>query len=104
MEDPASSRRDNTNAIETRRRHAMESCDIARQRVHALELQLNLREPWTVNSEEFKDAARKVDMRQYQQALNHLESLVVSRIFELTGMNRSQLGKSCSSLLLPSFH
>lgn len=95
MEDPGSSRhRDNTNAIETRRRHAIENCEKARSLVQALETQLGIVERWAVGSPEFKDAERKVAMRQYQRALDHLEGLVVGRIFELNDMNRSQMGKS----------
>ncbi|KAF7976958.1 hypothetical protein HWV62_5018 [Athelia sp. TMB] len=93
MEDPGSSRhRDNTNAIETRRRHAIENCEKARSLVQALETQLGIVERWAVGSPEFKDAERKVAMRQYQRALDHLEGLVVGRIFELNDMNRSQMG------------
>ncbi|KAF7973473.1 hypothetical protein HWV62_15074 [Athelia sp. TMB] len=93
MEDPGPSRRrDDTNTIETRRRHAIENCEKARSLVHALETQLGVVERWTVESTEFKDAERKVAMRQYQRALDHLEGLVVGRIFELNDMNRSQMG------------
>lgn len=94
MEDPGSSRRqDKTNTVETRRRHAIENCEKARSLVQALETQLGITERWAVESAEFKDAERMVVMRQYQHALDHLEGLVVGRIFALNDMNRSQMGK-----------
>lgn len=85
---------DNTLAIETRRRHTIKNRDKCLAYVQALEIQLVVVSRWMPDSTEFLDAAQKVAMRQYQRALDNLEGLVVARLFELTSMNRSQMGES----------
>lgn len=42
--------------------------------------------------DEWKQAAVLVSKRRYQRALDELEALVVSRMFELTKMNMAQTG------------
>lgn len=89
---------DNTNTIETRRRHAIEKHEKNLMYVQALEIQLGITVWWMVESAEFQSAAQMVAMRVYQRALDVLKGLVVAQLFELTSMNRSQMG---TSLLLP---
>ena len=86
-------RRDATRAIETTRRHAIELHDKDLVSVHLMEKRLNICDRWTPVSEEWKVAAERVSMRQYQRCLDTLEGLVVARMFELTRMNMSQTGK-----------
>lgn len=83
---------DKTAEIEKYRRHTIEDCDQNRANVQALEVRLGVKERWTPDCAEFRDAERKVAMLTYQKALDKLEGLVVGRIFELTNMNRSQMG------------
>jgi hypothetical protein len=61
--------------------------------VQLMEKKLNIGDRWMPGSEEWKAAAEKVSMRQYQHCLDTLEGLVVARMFELTKMNMSQTGK-----------
>jgi hypothetical protein len=86
-------RRDATRAIETVRRHAIEMHDKDLIAVQLMEKRLNITDRWTPESEEWKAAAEKVSMRQFQRCLDSLEGLVVARMFELTRMNMSQTGK-----------
>lgn len=85
--------RDDTRAIETRRRHAIETRDKCLACVQALELKLGITSRWTPQSIEFEETGRMFAMRRYQLALDKLEGLVVARLFELTSMNRAQMGK-----------
>ena len=86
-------KRDPTRALETTRRHAIESHEKDLRAVQLIEKQLNVTSRWLPGSEEWKAAAEKVSVRQYQHCLDTLEGLVVARMFELTRMNMSQTGK-----------
>lgn len=86
--------RDNTQAIETRRRHAIENRDKAAAVVQDLEVRLGIQERWAPGADAFQEAKRMLAMREYQRALDSLEGLVVARIFELTRMNRAGMGES----------
>ncbi|KIY61650.1 hypothetical protein CYLTODRAFT_337237, partial [Cylindrobasidium torrendii FP15055 ss-10] len=57
-----------------------------------LEKALGLPRRWNKNDAEYKQANVNIVEREYKLAVNHLEALVVSRIFELTKMNMSQTG------------
>lgn len=70
-------------------RHSKEKREITLQDVQDLETKYEVEERWTPESEEWRQAAKLVQMHQYQTALDHLEALVVARIFELTKMNMS---------------
>ncbi|KAG6809956.1 hypothetical protein H0H92_013921 [Tricholoma furcatifolium] len=78
---------------ETRLRHALEDVERATEAVQELEAKMSIEQRWTPASPEWVQAALKAGQRQYQQCLDELERLVVSRIFELTKMNMSQTGK-----------
>ncbi|KAI0245563.1 hypothetical protein BJV78DRAFT_1287476 [Lactifluus subvellereus] len=85
-------RRDATRAIETARRHAIELHEKDLCAVQLMEKQLNITGHWMPKGEEWKTAAEKVSMRQYQRCLDTLEGLVVAQMFELTKVNMSQTG------------
>lgn len=85
--------RDTTRAIETTRRHAIESHEKDLHAVQLMEKRLDISCRWVPESAEWIAAAEKVSMRLYQRCLDILEGLVVARMFELTKMNMSQTGK-----------
>ncbi|KAF8991338.1 hypothetical protein BDQ17DRAFT_1393007 [Cyathus striatus] len=58
--------------------------------LHDLERKLGVTVCWMPEMEEWKLAAALVSRHRYQWCLDELESLVVSRMFELTKMNMSQ--------------
>ncbi|KAM6490953.1 hypothetical protein JOM56_001313 [Amanita muscaria] len=84
--------RDKTRAIETKRRHVIEKRDRCLERVQELERKLLILSRWTRDSSEWAAAAEKVRLRDYRRAVDTLEGLVVSRLFELSKMNMSQTG------------
>ena len=88
----ASGTADNTRKTETAHRHALENHDKDLKAVQALELKLRIEQRWQPQSAEWQNAGKLVAMRKYQRALDVLEGLIVSRMFELTKMNRSQTG------------
>jgi hypothetical protein len=85
---------DTTRKTETARRHALENYEKDLKAAQALELKLGIGQRWRPQSTEWQSAGKLVAMRKYQRALDILEGLIVSRMFELTKMNRSQTGKS----------
>ncbi|KAG7087263.1 hypothetical protein E1B28_013242 [Marasmius oreades] len=82
----------NTNAREAQRRHLWELHQLALEDTQVLEKRLEIRERWIPSSVEWKDAEKLVDNMEYQQALDRLEGLIVSRLFELKGMNKAGQG------------
>jgi hypothetical protein len=57
-----------------------------------MERQLEIPVRWTPDCEEWKSTQQLLDLRSYNRALDHLEGLIVSRLFELTKMNMSGTG------------
>ena len=84
--------------METTRWHAIEKRDNCLKRVHELEIKLKVLQRWEQDSKEWNVAAEKVELHEYRKAVDRLESLTVSRIFELSKMNDSQICKFCSAL------
>ncbi|KAG1796091.1 hypothetical protein EV424DRAFT_1306802, partial [Suillus variegatus] len=81
-----------TNRIETTRRHAMENYEKDLKAVQELETKLGVTRRWEQEDQEWKDVGHLVANRKFQRALDHLEGLVVARIFELSKMNQAGTG------------
>ncbi|KAG2337329.1 hypothetical protein BDR05DRAFT_978549 [Suillus weaverae] len=89
-----------TNRIETMHRHAMENYEKDLKAVQELEMKLSVTRRWEQEDQEWKDVGRLVANRKFQCALDHLEGLVVARVFELLKMNQvgTALLPPCASL------
>ncbi|KAI6023157.1 hypothetical protein BKA83DRAFT_4053758 [Pisolithus microcarpus] len=81
-----------TRKRETTCRHAQENYEKDLKAVQELEGRLGITRRWVPEDEEWQAAARLVANRKYQRALDNVERLVVSRIFELSKMNQSGTG------------
>ncbi|KAH7904631.1 hypothetical protein BJ138DRAFT_1138490 [Hygrophoropsis aurantiaca] len=81
-----------TTKREAARRHAIERYDNSVKVVQDLENRLGVSRRWTPNDPEWQNAGRLVANRKYQRALDTLEALIVSRLFELSKMNRAGTG------------
>ena len=81
-----------TRQIETTRRHALENYEKDLRLVQELENKLGITRRWVPGDAEWKNAEHLVTNRRYQRAVDHLEGLIVARIFELTKMNRAGTG------------
>ena len=81
-----------TRQTETARRHALENYEKDLRLVQDLENKLGISRRWVPGDPEWEDAERLVFNRKYQRAVDHLEGLVVARIFELGKMNRAGTG------------
>lgn len=90
--------------LEIKRRAAQKRVDKFDARALHLEEKMGLKNRWRKEDRERKDANASVVTREYKLAVNHLEALVVSRIFELTKMNMSQTGESASLPLANSLN
>ncbi|KAI6116970.1 hypothetical protein EDD17DRAFT_1477623 [Pisolithus thermaeus] len=78
-----------TRRRETTHRHAQENYEKDLKVVQELEGRLGITRCWVPEDKEWQAAARLVANRKYQRALDNVERLVVSRIFELSKMNQS---------------
>ncbi|KAF8518165.1 hypothetical protein BU17DRAFT_91300 [Hysterangium stoloniferum] len=76
--------------LEMKHCHALENWDKDLVVVQELEVKLSFQVRWIPDHPEWKAAALLVGKRHYQQCLDELEGLIVSRMFELTKMNMSQ--------------
>jgi hypothetical protein len=85
-----------TRRIETQRRHALEIQAKAVAAVHDLEGRLDIAARWKPGDEKWESVAVMVRRRRYQRALDHLQGLIISRMFELAKCNMSGTGKSRS--------
>jgi hypothetical protein len=88
-------------ASQTQRRHAMELHSKALAAMHDLELWLGIMRSvghWRLDSDEWVAAAKLVESRRYQRAIDELEGLVVARMFELSKVNMSDTGTLRASL------
>ena len=82
-----------TRKAETVCRHAQENYEKDLKVVQELEGHLGISRRWVPEDEEWQAAARLIANQKYQRALDNLEWLVMSRIFELSKMNQSGTGK-----------
>lgn len=82
-----------TTALERTVRHAAENERKLLDNIHMLEEKLNVKQRWTDESEEWLEAERLVSSVKYRRALDRLEMLLVSRIFELSRLNVSGTGE-----------
>lgn len=92
-----------TQKLETQRRYAAEKLDLLLREVNAMEVKLNINRRWTVTTPEYISTIKYVRERKYQRALDHLQRLVVQRLFELHRLNLSGIGKLCFYIFTPLF-
>lgn len=78
-----------TAEIEELRRNGFAELLLTHEQVRMQEEKLGIKERWTEASPEWQAATREANKLQYQWAIDHLEGLVVSRLFELAKMNRA---------------
>ncbi|KAJ6505360.1 hypothetical protein C8R45DRAFT_1051065 [Mycena sanguinolenta] len=81
-----------TQRLETQRRHALEQQAKALATVQDLEIRLGVETRWVAGDEKWVAAAELVRKRRYQRALDNLERLIISRMFELSKCNMAGTG------------
>jgi hypothetical protein len=83
-------------SIEAAHRRNLGKMERIVQAAEDLEVRLGITTRWTEGSEEWNAAMEKLRKRDYHRALDHVERLLVSRIFELSKMNLSHTGAPIS--------
>ncbi|KAF7347990.1 hypothetical protein MSAN_01751100 [Mycena sanguinolenta] len=81
-----------TRKLETQRRHLLEQQTKALAAVQDLEIRLGVSKRWVAGDEQWAAAAELVRKRRYRRALDNLERLIISRMFELSKCNMSGTG------------
>ncbi|KAJ7182983.1 hypothetical protein C8R43DRAFT_868822 [Mycena crocata] len=76
-----------TRRIEAQRRHAAELMDKTLAAVQDLERRLSIIDRWRSGDAKWEATATMVEKRRYQRALDQLEGLIISRMFELAKVN-----------------
>jgi hypothetical protein len=90
-----------TRRLETERRYADERRQAILKDVVEMEVKLAITTRWQPSSSEYINAVQYLGRRKYEKALDHLQKLVVQRLFKLHRMNQSRNGMSqCLSLIL----
>ena len=83
-----------TRCLETECRYANERQQAILKDVVEMEVKLAITTRWQPTSAEYINAVQYLGRRKYEKALDHLQKLVVQRLFELHRMNQSQNGTS----------
>jgi hypothetical protein len=65
-----------------------------------LEEALGIEERWKHDSQSYQEALAMMRERRYRRALDKLERLVVQRLFELTKLGMSSVGKLIAGVLI----
>ena len=97
-EDPSNSAKykkaaSKTLKLESQRRIARERYDDALREVIQLEVEFGIAPRWTPLDSNYNEALKFLAERKYRRALEHLQQLVVQRLFELHKMNLSGTGE-----------
>ena len=81
-----------TRRLETERQYADERRRALLKVVVEMEVKLAITNRWQPSSPEYIHAVQYLGRRKYKKALDHLQKLVVQRLFELHKMNQSRNG------------
>ena len=81
-----------TRRLETEHRYADERRRALLKDVVEMEVKLAITNRWQPSSPEYIHAVQYLGRRKYEKALDHLQKLVVQRLFELHKMNQSRNG------------
>lgn len=81
-----------TRRLETYRSDTLTRREEARRELHQMEQKLNITTRWTPTTPEYMKTLSYIRNRTYQAALNHLQRLLVKRLFELHHLNIAGLG------------
>jgi len=91
-----------TRLLESERWYAQERRDWLLRQVLEFEVQMGIDKRWTPDTPEYAETVRYIDERRYHQALNHLQRLVIQRLFELHRLNLSGIGYKARTHLAKS--
>ena len=80
-------------ALETTHAHTLEMLLILQKAVQDLEVQLGIYIRWEPDHPDWINTQKLISMRKYHRAIDHLEGLVVGRLFELTKAHQSGTGQ-----------
>jgi hypothetical protein len=81
--------------------HAAANLDQISHTVTAHEAELGVEVRWTPDSPEYKSVLTELYLCDYRHALDHLEYLVVQRMFELSKLGMSGVGELLHLIILP---
>jgi hypothetical protein len=80
-------------ALEKERRTSLDILVALQEEVTLMEKKWSIEVRWTPDSPDWKKAVNNEQEWEYRQAIDQLESLAVTRLFELTKMHQSGVGE-----------
>lgn len=83
-----------TRKLETQRKWASEKVDRLTREVIMMEERMQIQKRWDPSMPEYLETIQYMANRKYHKALDHLQHLVVQRLFELQRLNVSGIGES----------
>ncbi|KAJ2929278.1 hypothetical protein H1R20_g7813, partial [Candolleomyces eurysporus] len=78
--------------LETQRRRAREKVKELDGELIEMELRLHIEKRWDATTPAYRETVQQINQRQYRQALEDIQKLVVQRLFELHRLNLSNIG------------
>ncbi|PPQ84634.1 hypothetical protein CVT24_007189, partial [Panaeolus cyanescens] len=88
-----------TRRVETQRKAARDKVNHITQELVEMEAALGIEKRWDPTMPQYIETLQYMSRRKYQKALDHLQKLVVQRLFELHRLNISGVGYRARSLL-----
>ncbi len=81
-----------TQKKETKRRHLLDRLGVVRYQLIETEVMMGIEKRWEPQDEKYLETLKYSQTRQYHRALDHLQKLVVQRLFELQKLNLAGTG------------
>jgi hypothetical protein len=79
--------------VETRRRVAAQRRSELLEEIVTMEVKMGIDNPWQPSDSHYIDTMKYMADRKYHQTLDHLQKLVIQRLFELNRLNLAGTGK-----------
>jgi len=87
-----------TRRLETAQHAATDELTVAMWAVRNLELKLNIGQTWTEADPEYQETKKYLQHRDFHRTLDHVQQLVVQRLFEMSKANIVGMGNVVSSV------
>lgn len=88
-----------TRRLQTTSRVARERRDEALLEVTAMEVKMGIEARWTPADSQYMATLKYMSLRKYHRKLDHLQKLVVQRLFELHKLNLAGTGMHCCNII-----
>lgn len=78
--------------VAAKKTRGLDSVLTLQETIRNLEAKHGISHRWSQTGKDWRDAEKRLAQREYHAAIDHLEGLVVARLFELGKMNKAETG------------